>query len=92
LFVYKHVWFPVPEEINRQVTQFLQFEKEWLSGALSFKKIISILIIPVSLFMLALAFWKRNVRIGLGVLVLTAVLGLLVCVGMLLVLFFKKHK
>lgn len=58
----------VPENVK----SFLQFEKDWLYGKWDYKKILLVITIPVSFFALGLAFWKRSLVIGLGVIVLMA--------------------
>ncbi len=51
--------------------EFLEFEKEYLYGQWG-GKVFLILIIPFSLSLFALAFWKRNLLMGLNVIVLIA--------------------
>ena len=63
-------WFSAPEVLEKQVEEFLLFEKEWLQSKWSFTKLISLLAIPISLFLLALAFWKRSLYLGLAVIIL----------------------
>lgn len=65
-------WFNRPSEVSEQVMSFLQFEKEWIYGAWNFQKFMLILTVPVSFFALGLAFWKRSLMMGLGVVVLMA--------------------
>ena len=65
-------WFNRPETISEEVKAFLQFEKEWLGGKWDIKKWLLILTIPVSFIALGLAFWKRSLFMGLGVVVLMA--------------------
>jgi len=65
-------WFNRPEVVDDSVKTFLQFEKDWLYGAWNYKKIMLIITVPVSFFVLGLAFWKRSLFIGLGVIVLMA--------------------
>ncbi|MEH6536774.1 MAG: hypothetical protein V7719_10295 [Psychroserpens sp.] len=65
-------WFPIPEVISDQVKTFLQFEKTYLYGEWDIKKIMMTFTIPVSFFLLGLSFWKRNLRMGLSVLILIA--------------------
>lgn len=66
-------WFNKPDIVDSQVISFLAFEKEWLYGTWSYQKILSVLLIPISLFVLALAFWKRSLLSGLAVVVLMAI-------------------
>ena len=65
-------WFSRPEMVPENVKSFLQFEKDWLYGKWDYKKILLVITIPVSFFALGLAFWKRSLVIGLGVIVLMA--------------------
>lgn len=65
-------WFPQPDFISDEVKQFLTYEKEWLGGNLTFSKFIMILLVPLSLTVLSLAFWKRSIWMGLAVIILIA--------------------
>lgn len=65
-------WFPEPETVNGRVKDFLAFEKDWLTGQWGAVKIAFTLLVPLSLFLLCAAFWKRNVRFGTAVIVLMA--------------------
>ncbi|WKZ61988.1 MAG: hypothetical protein QY315_09490 [Saprospiraceae bacterium] len=65
-------WFSKPDTVSEQASMFLQFEKSWLSAQWDFKKILLALTVPVSFFALGLAFWKRSLLMGLGVVVLMA--------------------
>lgn len=98
-------WFNKPEIVSEEVKMFLQFEKDWLYSDLNFNKLLLLLTVPISMGALALAIWKRNLWMGLAVVVLMAtgkiiwsiqnageagksivvpaVLGLLVCVGLI---------
>jgi hypothetical protein len=87
-FVYKHswtgmsmtifclftsmFWFNRPEVVSNNVKTFLQFEKDWLYGEWNYQKIILIITVPISFMALGLAFWKRSLIMGLGVVVLMA--------------------
>ncbi len=99
-------WFNKPEVINEQVAGFLQYEKEWLTKSWEPHDVLLALTVPLSFFILALAFWKRSLWMGLAILILMAtgkilwsiqsagesgksivipaVLGLAVCVGLIL--------
>jgi hypothetical protein len=63
-------WFDKPEVVSENVQKFLQFEKEWLYGEWNYQKIMLIITVPVSFIALGLAFWKRSLLMGLGVVVL----------------------
>lgn len=65
-------WFNPPETVSENVKTFLQFEKEWLYAEWDYRKIMLITTVPVSFIVLGLAFWKRSLIIGLGVVVLMA--------------------
>lgn len=65
-------WFNRPEHVSENVKTFLQFEKDWLYSEWNLNKIILIITVPFSFIALGLAFWKRSLFIGLGVVVLMA--------------------
>lgn len=65
-------WFNKPEVVSERVRTFLQFEKDWLYGAWDYKKALLIITVPISFIALGLAFWKRSLWMGLGVVVLMA--------------------
>ena len=50
----------------------MQFEKDWLNAQWDYKKWLLVLTVPVSFLALGLAFWKRSLLMGLGVVVLMA--------------------
>lgn len=106
-------WFPKPAVVNEQVKQFLEMEKEYLSGGWGMTKILISLLVPVSLTVLAAAFWKRNLWFGLSVMaliavakmiwsiayggeagrsvLLPAVVGLVVCTGLIYLGYKRMH-
>lgn len=65
-------WFSKPMEVSEQALQFLAFEKKWLSSNWDISKVLLALTIPLSFFLLGLAFWKRSLLMGLSVMVLMA--------------------
>ena len=65
-------WFPKPAEVSDQVIEFLEMEKEYLTGEWTLPKVLITLLIPASLSALATAFWKRNLWIGVAVMVFIA--------------------
>lgn len=65
-------WFNRPEVVSDNVNTFLRFEKDWLYGKWNLQKIMLIITVPISFIALGLAFWKRSLFIGLGVVVLMA--------------------
>lgn len=66
-------WFPTPASVSAQVEQFLQFEVDYLTGDWTLAKILVTTLVPVSMTILALSFWKRNLLTGLSVIVLITV-------------------
>ncbi len=67
-------WFPVPAEVNSQVADFLNMEKEYLtSGFNATKAVFNITIVAFFVF-LARAFWKKSIKIGIGIAVSAAIL------------------
>ncbi len=66
-------WFPKPENVSKNVVEFLNFEKEYLLGQWNWTKSLLTLTIPFSFLLLGLAFWKRNLWLGLGVIILMAI-------------------
>ncbi|MFT4416198.1 hypothetical protein ACLM5H_20240 [Fredinandcohnia humi] len=65
-------WFPEPDSVSKQVQDFLQYEVEYLTGDWYLAKILVTLLIPISLILLGMAFWKRNLWVGLLVLLFIA--------------------
>lgn len=107
-------WFNKPTIVSEDVIKFLQYEKEWLYGTWNYKKVLMMTTIPISFIALGLAFWKRSLLMGLGVIVLMAtgkiiwsiynageagksiiipaVIGLLLCCGLIFYGFKKFEK
>jgi hypothetical protein len=67
-------WFPKPESVSPQVVEFLEMEKAYLTGEWNLAKVLIALLIPLSLGALAAAFWKRSLRVGLGLVAGMAIL------------------
>ncbi len=65
-------WFPKPEVVNENVVQFLAYEKDYLYGEWNLNKTLLALTIPFSFIALGLAFWKRSLIMGIGVVVVMA--------------------
>lgn len=65
-------WFPVPARPNPQVISFLEAEKAFLLSPLTPKKAALLGLVLVSMTALALAFWHRSLKAGLGLLGLIA--------------------
>ncbi len=71
------LWFPKPDVVSEQVTAFLQMEQDYLTGEWTRLKVLITLIVPLSLTILAVAFWKRSLWFGIAVLVFIAVAKML---------------
>ncbi len=67
-------WFPEPAEPDPLVTDFLRVEMEYLTGAWGMEKLVASALVPLTLAALAAALWRRNLLLGLSVLVLIAVM------------------
>lgn len=65
-------WFPKPAVVSNQVAEFLEMEKEYLTGGWGLSKVLIALLIPASLSALAAAFWKRSLLVGMAVMVFIA--------------------
>lgn len=65
-------WFPKPDVVSNQVVEFLEMEKEYLTGDWNLYKVLIALLVPVSLTALAMAFWKRSLLVGTVVIVFIA--------------------
>ena len=65
-------WFPAPAVPDPQVLEFLDFERNWLTGDWNAPQIALSLLVPLSLTSFCLAFWKRSVGWGLVILNLMA--------------------
>jgi hypothetical protein len=60
-------WFPAPETPSAGVIEMLNAERDYLLGDLTFWKIVVGIYMPLTFYLLALAFWKRSLRYGLVV-------------------------
>lgn len=65
-------WFNAPQETSPEVAGFLEYEKSWLRGKWDASKVLLTFTVPLSLGLLAFAFWKRSMVMGMAVLVLIA--------------------
>ena len=65
-------WFPAPVSVNDKVQGFLDMEKEYLTSGWTFAKVIFAIVVAGSLSLLSLAFWKRSIKIGVGIIVAIA--------------------
>lgn len=71
------LWFPEPAVIDKSVAEFLTMEKDYLTGDWNCAKIITTILVPVSMTALSIAFWKRSLWMGIAVLVFIAVAKML---------------
>jgi hypothetical protein len=65
-------WFPAPARPDPRVLDFLDFERDWLTGTWDAQKVVLTLLVPLSLVTYCLAFWRRSVLWGLVILNLMA--------------------
>jgi hypothetical protein len=66
-------WFPEPAVPDPQILEFLDFEREWITGTWDLQKIAQAMLAPLALTAYSLAFWRRSVVWGLVLLnVMTA--------------------
>ncbi|MDO4643443.1 MAG: hypothetical protein Q4A74_06350 [Cardiobacteriaceae bacterium] len=66
-------WFPAPLHHNASVTYFLTMEQDWLCQAWGLRKVLSLLIIPLSLWFLAFICWQHRLYWGLMMLTIVAI-------------------
>ena len=60
-------WFPAPARAEAGAAEFLAMEREYLTSDWLLWKVLLDLIVPASFAALAVAFWKRSLLWGLGV-------------------------
>lgn len=70
-------WFPEPTTVNNSVADFLAMEKDYLLGYWGWVKIVTTILVPLSLIALSIAFWKRSLWMGISVMVFIAVAKML---------------
>src|SRR4028119_993539 len=58
-------WFPAPAVPDPQILEFLDFEREWLTGTWDLEKFAQATLAPLALTLYCLAFWRRSVVWGL---------------------------
>ena len=66
-------WFPAPEQVQPEVAEFLAFERDWLTSGWTPEKVLSWGLALAGLTAMCLAFWKRSLKYGLGVITILAV-------------------
>lgn len=60
-------WFPAPAVADPAIEQFLEAEREYLTGAWTAQKIFLSLTVPLFFFLLGFSFWKRSWWWGVAV-------------------------
>ena len=60
-------WFPAPGESSAAVKEMLGAEREYLTANWTLWKVLMALVVPATFAALGLAFWKRSLVYGLGV-------------------------
>lgn len=65
-------WFPTPANPDSSVAEFLEIEREYLTQDWGASKVLGWVLVMTLMAMLALAFWRRSLVLGGGVLVLIA--------------------
>lgn len=64
-------WFPAPAEPDPQILSFLEAERDYLTSDWTPGKILLSSLVPLSLWALGTAFWRRS--LGWGLVVLNAI-------------------
>lgn len=70
-------WFNTPSQVSPAVEEFLAFEKSYTFGVWDFQKIFLSLSVPLFLYLLTLAFWKRKLKYGIIVIIGAAILKII---------------
>lgn len=70
-------WFPEPAAIDGQVREFLAMEREYLTTNWTIAKVLISSLVPISMGLLAYAFWKRSIKAGLWIVAAIAALKVL---------------
>jgi hypothetical protein len=60
-------WFPAPANPSPAVIEMLDAERDYLLGPWNAAKVVASLLVPATFAALALAFWRRSIAWGLGV-------------------------
>lgn len=61
-------WFPAPDVASEKVLQYLNWEREFLVNGNSLMQTLLILLVIGFLWLLAMAFWKKSILLGVIVL------------------------
>jgi len=70
-------WFPKPDVVDPKVVEFLQMEEDYLLGEWPLSKVLLTALVPITMYSLALAFWKHSWKFGFAVINLIAFLKIL---------------
>jgi hypothetical protein len=70
-------WFPKHTIVDPQVEEFLEMEIDYLFGEWNLIKIALSLLVPITMFALAYAFWKHSWKYGILVINLIAIFKVL---------------
>lgn len=60
-------WFPAPAQPDPKVVSFLNAEREYLTSGWSLGKVLLSALVPLTMGLLAFAFWRRSLGWGLAV-------------------------
>lgn len=60
-------WFPAPTTPDPKVVSFLNAEREYLTSGWTAGKVVLSALVPLTMALLALAFWRRSLGWGLAV-------------------------
>jgi hypothetical protein len=67
-------WFPAPETADPRVAEFLEMEREYISGSWGVAKLAMTALVPAWFIALATAFWRRSWLAGFLVINLGTIL------------------
>lgn len=62
-------WFSKPAVVDEKVAEFLAMEREYLTMNWTISKLAVTMIVPISMVLLCMAFWKHSLKLGLLVMV-----------------------
>lgn len=67
------LWFPEPAIVSDKVKEFLIMEKNYLTTNWTIYKALISSLVPLSLSLLARAFWKRSIKTGISIIIIIAI-------------------
>jgi hypothetical protein len=65
-------WFPVPDRVDPNISEFLEAERDWILGEWTSAKFAVSALAPLCFVLLGAAFWRRAWSYGVLVMVLAA--------------------